>query len=427
MNPLFRIPIRLQVLLIVAIVAMPAAGIIVYTGVQHREQAIEHARADTRSLVEMVDSEQKLLVASAQQLLVTLAQLPEINEKDAVTTSHFLARVLRLHPNIGNIFVADRTGAIWASANPFANKITIRDRRYFQNAMATGRLSSGEYQIGRISHKPTLNLGYPYWDRNGIAAGVIGVGISLEKYAAFFRQFQQGGANLVLTDHKGTVLFDAGDVAQTEKAFDPALFKKMQEGPDADTSTAAGIAGDAPGQERYISYRKLRLQGEPSPYMYVWVGIPVASALSEATGQLVRNMSLFALVLVSALILAWIIGKRSISDRIALLESASQNVANGDLRIRVSDWVKGGELGRLAESFDAMARELQYREQILAEKQHQLEDLNLNLEQSIANAVSDLRKKDQMLIQQGRQAAMGEMIGNIAHQWRQPLNTLDTM
>ena len=71
-----------------------------------------------------------------------------------------------------------------------------------------------------------------------------------------------------------------------------------------------------------------------------------------------------------------------------------------------------------------MARELQYREQILAEKQHQLEELNLNLEQNVTNAVSDLRKKDQMLIQQRRQAAMGEMIGNIAHQWRQPLNTL---
>jgi PAS domain S-box-containing protein len=39
-------------------------------------------------------------------------------------------------------------------------------------------------------------------------------------------------------------------------------------------------------------------------------------------------------------------------------------------------------------------------------------------------AVEDLRKQEHIMIQQNRQAAMGEMIGNIAHQWRQPLNTL---
>ncbi len=65
-----------------------------------------------------------------------------------------------------------------------------------------------------------------------------------------------------------------------------------------------------------------------------------------------------------------------------------------------------------------------HAEDALAEKQQELEDLNRTLEVRIAGAVDELRQKDQMLILQDRLAFMGEMINNIAHQWRQPLNIL---
>lgn len=82
------------------------------------------------------------------------------------------------------------------------------------------------------------------------------------------------------------------------------------------------------------------------------------------------------------------------------------------------------EIQALARSLNKLSQKLYNNKTIMVEQQEKLQQFNDELWKQVEEETAKSREKDAILVQQSRLAALGEMIGNIAHQWRQPLNAI---
>ncbi len=376
-NPKFsNLSIRTQLILLAVLLTLPALGIILYSGLEDRSADYQHAVIESQRLADGLAAQQEMLTSDAKLLGTLLAGLPEVKNRDLDNLQAILAEIHKQSPQYINILVTDADGQVWASAVPADKYGSVADRRYFKSAQQTKRFSSGEFVISRSMNKTTIHMAYPLLDQKEFNGAII-LAFDLDVMRTILEQAQSPhDANYVFVDHNGIIVNRGKDPATLiGKPIPPDTLKYMEDGPDKESFEFLRRDGD----NRITTYRKLWLPGEQKPYMYVRAGISKKEVLAMSKRALVVNVSTFLLFVLLSLLVAFVVGKRSIVDRITMLKRASQRLASGELDIRVSSQISGGELGSLAETFDLMAQKLGEREKNLLEANRELEAFSYSL------------------------------------------------
>ncbi len=388
--------LRTRLIALILMAATPALVFIIHSSLNLKKQAEEDALNRVQVVVGLAAKTQAQLIQETQQLLSILAQVPQIRYGNGVVCGSFLAGLLDKYPRYANFGAMRRNGDISCSALPLKAPVNSADRLFFRRAVQTRKSAVGEYQIGRITGKPTINLGYPILDRSGEVQSVIFAAIDL----AWLNQLA-GDARLpenstiTMMDRNGVVLirYPHSDRWVGNSAARTSMFANMQ--------AHSGGVFQVPGLdnvERLYAFAILR-EASGEPQVYLSVGIPTTVAFAAANEILLNGLTGLGIITWLTLMIAWIGSDVLILRRVGVLLTAVRHVAAGDLTTRTGIDPRNDEINELERAFNDMARNLEQREIHIKEGEARIARLNriYAILSSINSAIIRIHERDALL------------------------------
>ncbi|QWV94974.1 hypothetical protein KP004_07305 [Geomonas oryzisoli] len=376
------------------------------------DQVSRHLLENARAMTMAVDRE----FANVQASLTALGSSPSFRSRDFAALHYQSKEILKNYPG-ADIIVADSTGQQLVNTyRPLGSPLPRRSNLdTVQRIFAENKPVVSNLFRGAVTKRPVIAVDVPV-----VIDGVVAYDLSMTFPSQVLSSVLQG--QNVFKDWYGTVVDRNGVITARTRNLDEFVGKELT----GDLATALSrtregtlLIKTAKGGTTYSAFSRSSFSG-----WTVAIAVPADTALSEIYSWVGWAVGLGVAISLLGILLAFWLASRIAQDIQSLTQPALA-IGGGEVAPAVATASK--ETSELAEALVQASQLLQRRaaERDRAERQLSLtiEDLRRETAER-TRAVEEVRRQEQLLTQQSRQAALGEMVGNIAHQWRQPLNAL---
>ncbi|MBI3898524.1 MAG: GAF domain-containing protein [Gammaproteobacteria bacterium] len=347
--------VRVRLLLLVSVAAVPLVALTIYNAVEVRANAVRDTQSDLLTVVKLAGDDLQNRVSAAEQLIVSLSQAPSVHKPNPVVCNRLLSALLKEYQTYSNLFVANAKGDILCSGSPLTKTINVVDREYFRAALHSARPVVGKPTIGRVVGQAVLPVAYALTNARGQPTGVVGASINLNSFARRILDKQLGpDAIFTIREHDGTVVVRAPEIDNVAgNATAPSPITPLLQNANG-PATAESIGID--GINRLYAFLPMFHNGTG---LWLVASVGKDALLLPHDRMFTQAMGALLLIVLLAGAGAWTWGDFAIRRPVTRLLKATRRICRLDYTARIHGPPLAGELGELARSFDEMAEALE--------------------------------------------------------------------
>ena len=346
----------------------------------------------------------KIVEEESDRIVSDIEYLGEyVKDKYPIKKNDLLANLVRIQKKISTILILDKNGKLVDFSSRIKNNHLFRgydysNTKHYLSVVNTNKPYWSDVYLSNSSLNPEISYTMRI-NKNSIAILVIDLGI-LNNFAKKFKS-EDGSTMVRIMDKDGVFLANPDQpeyISQRKSIRNTSLYRDF-------------ISKDHKYQQ--IRFNGIHSDSHIGVYgitdklqWYVFVRESY-DFLFKSFNNLLLLIAFFIFLLILLSIYFSIKLSKSILKPLDVVVSNMNNMAH-DKYCEDTEKTDYIELDNLLKNFTFMQNKVKSREK------------------KIFSEMEKNRQKDIQLFEQSKMASMGEMIGNIAHQWRQPLSIIST-